>query len=110
MDRARRPVPLEHLRNPRRSLCREPVPQLVQPQRGRGRIRLPGVSNTVLAGSHFEANGTIGDWDHVPIKPTVLGAVRCHTGATNNTVETCALINSTDTVIDEADGNNVCTS
>jgi hypothetical protein len=75
-------------------------------------------SNTVLAGSYFEQNGTSSDWVHVPVKPSVLGAVRCHVdpagdpadNPVGNTVETSALSNYFDTVADETDGDNVCTS
>jgi hypothetical protein len=70
----------------------------------------PGATtNTVLAGSYFEANGQAEAWAKFP--GAALGAVRCRLQSNNNTIEPCLLSNSTDYVVDEADdGNNTCSS
>jgi Pectate lyase superfamily protein len=67
--------------------------------------------NTVLAGSYFEGNGDPGRWELDPVKPVVLGAVRCHSGAVRNTIEPCHFSGGHDYVVDEADEqNNTCSS
>ena len=66
--------------------------------------------NTVMSGSWFEGNGDASKWVDHPVQPPILGAVVCHTGSAGNTVEAGEYSGSGDFVVDETDGDNVCTS